>query len=142
MGPLAGVKILELEGSAEPVCRDAAVRHGRGRTASGSRSRSRDRQNGASDPTLRGRQTLVVDSRATRAVGGSEAGRNADALIEGFRPGVMERLGLGPDELLRANPKLIYGRVTGYGSPAVGQAAGHDINYIALSGVLGRPARW
>jgi alpha-methylacyl-CoA racemase len=63
--------------------------------------------------------------------------RNADAVIEGYRPGVMERLGLGPDVLLADNPKLVYGRMTGWGqSGPYAQAAGHDINYIALSGVL------
>ena len=61
----------------------------------------------------------------------------ADGLIEGYRPGVMERLGLGPDELLEANPKLVYGRVTGWGQDGpLAQEAGHDINYIALTGLL------
>ena len=62
----------------------------------------------------------------------------ADALIEGFRPGVMERLGLGPEALLARNPRLVYGRMTGWGqSGPLAHAAGHDINYIALPGVLG-----
>ena len=62
---------------------------------------------------------------------------NADALIEGFRPGVMERLGLGPDVCLARNPKLVYGRMTGWGQEGpLAQAAGHDINYIALTGAL------
>jgi alpha-methylacyl-CoA racemase len=62
---------------------------------------------------------------------------SADAFIEGFRPGVMERLGLGPDECLAANPKLVYGRVTGWGQDGpLAQAAGHDVNYIALTGAL------
>jgi alpha-methylacyl-CoA racemase len=61
----------------------------------------------------------------------------ADALIEGFRPGVMERLGLGPDICLRRNPKLAYGRITGWGQEGpLAQAAGHDLNYIALTGAL------
>jgi alpha-methylacyl-CoA racemase len=61
----------------------------------------------------------------------------ADALIEGFRPGVMERLGLGPTEAMAANPKLVYGRMTGWGQfGPLSQAAGHDINYIALTGAL------
>ncbi|MDQ3572306.1 MAG: CoA transferase [Actinomycetota bacterium] len=66
----------------------------------------------------------------------------ADALIEGFRPGVMERLGLGPDEILGQNPRLVYGRMTGYGQdgPMAG-VAGHDINYISLGGALGAIAR-
>ncbi|MDG5747786.1 CaiB/BaiF CoA-transferase family protein [Qipengyuania sp. XHP0207] len=61
----------------------------------------------------------------------------ADVLIEGFRPGVMERLGLGPDELLQANPRLVYGRMTGWGQEGpLAQAAGHDLNYIAITGAL------
>src|SRR3546814_13752871 len=63
--------------------------------------------------------------------------KSADGIIEGFRPGVMERLGLGPDVLLADNAKLVYGRMTGWGQfGPYSQAAGHDINYIALSGVL------
>jgi alpha-methylacyl-CoA racemase len=62
----------------------------------------------------------------------------ADALIEGFRPGVTERLGIGPDECLARNPRLIYGRMTGYGQDGpMAQAVGHDLNYIAQAGVLG-----
>jgi alpha-methylacyl-CoA racemase len=61
----------------------------------------------------------------------------ADGLVEGFRPGVMERLGLGPDVLIGANPRLVYGRMTGWGQEGpLAQAAGHDINYLALSGAL------
>src|SRR3546814_11405853 len=62
---------------------------------------------------------------------------SADALIEGFRPGVMERLGLGPDVALARNPKLVYGRMTGWGQEGpYAPTAGHDINYIALAGAL------
>ncbi|MGS1106191.1 CaiB/BaiF CoA transferase family protein [Achromobacter anxifer] len=61
----------------------------------------------------------------------------ADALLEGFRPGVMERLGLGPDECLARNPRLVYGRMTGWGQDGpLAQAAGHDLNYIAITGAL------
>lgn len=66
----------------------------------------------------------------------------ADALIEGFRPGVMERLGLGPGELLARNERLVYGRMTGYGQDGpLAERAGHDINYISIAGVLGAIAR-
>jgi alpha-methylacyl-CoA racemase len=66
----------------------------------------------------------------------------ADALIEGYRPGVMERLGLGPADCARRNPKLVYGRMTGWGQEGpYAQAAGHDINYIALAGTLGHIGR-
>jgi alpha-methylacyl-CoA racemase len=67
---------------------------------------------------------------------------SADAFIEGFRPGVMERLGLGPDEALARNPRLVYGRMTGYGQDGpLSHAAGHDINYISIAGALGASAR-
>jgi alpha-methylacyl-CoA racemase len=98
---------------------------------------------GASDPSLRGRQLIDVDlkSEAGHEATLALAGR-ADALIEGFRPGVMERLGLGPDDLFARNPRLVYGRMTGYGQdgPMAG-SAGHDINYISLAGVLGATQR-
>jgi len=62
---------------------------------------------------------------------------DADALIEGYRPGVTEKLGIGPDECLKVNPRLVYGRITGWGQDGpLSQAAGHDINYIALAGAL------
>jgi alpha-methylacyl-CoA racemase len=86
----------------------------------------------------RGRRSLVLDLK-------NPAGREtalrlaekADALIEGFRPGVMERLGLGPDVALARNPRLVYGRMTGWGQTGpYAQRAGHDINYVALSGAL------
>ena len=67
---------------------------------------------------------------------------SADALLEGFRPGVMERLGLGPEDCARANPRLVYGRMTGWGQDGpMASRAGHDINYVALSGVLGMLGR-
>jgi alpha-methylacyl-CoA racemase len=66
----------------------------------------------------------------------------ADGLIEGFRPGVMERLGLGPDDVLARNPRLVYGRMTGYGQDGpLASVAGHDINYISIAGVLGAMRR-
>lgn len=90
------------------------------------------------DILARGRQSIAVDMK-------SEAGREivlklaakADALIEGFRPGVIERLGIGPDILFKANPKLVIGRMTGFGQDGPwAPRAGHDIDYIALSGAL------
>ncbi len=86
----------------------------------------------------RGRRSLSLDvkSEAGRAIVRRLAAK-ADALIEGFRPGVMERLGLGPDELAKINPKLVFGRMTGFGQDGpLAPRAGHDINYIALAGVL------
>jgi alpha-methylacyl-CoA racemase len=86
----------------------------------------------------RGRRSIAIDLKLPE--GRAAAMRlveKADALLEGFRPGVMERLGLGPDECLKRNPRLVYGRMTGWGQDGpLAHAAGHDINYIALSGVL------
>src|SRR5579884_1148769 len=90
------------------------------------------------DLLLRGRRAVPIDLK-------SEDGKalalrlvaRADALIEGFRPGVMERLGLGPEECLKCNPRLVYGRITGWGQQGpLSRAAGHDLNYIALTGAL------
>ena len=143
-GPLAGIRVLEVGGigpnplagmlladmGADIIRIDRQVGGGFG-------------QAGPSDPSLRGRQTLAVDlkSEAGRAFALALAER-ADVLIEGFRPGVMERLGLGPDTLLERNPRLVYGRVTGFGQDGpLAAIPGHDINYIALSGVLGASQR-
>jgi alpha-methylacyl-CoA racemase len=86
----------------------------------------------------RGRRSVALDLKrpeATAAV--LRMVEKADALIEGFRPGVMERLGLGPEICLARNPRLVYGRMTGWGQEGpLAQAAGHDINYIALAGAL------
>jgi alpha-methylacyl-CoA racemase len=84
------------------------------------------------------RKSIVVDVKKPGAVAViRDLCRGADGLIEGYRPGVMERLGLGPDVLLADNPKLVYGRMTGWGQTGpMSQAAGHDLNYISLSGAL------
>lgn len=90
------------------------------------------------DPSLRGKQSIALNLK-------SEAGQEAffrliegaDALLEGYRPGVTERLGIGPDDCLARNSKLVYGRMTGWGQEGpLAQAAGHDINYVALTGAL------
>ncbi|WNC73618.1 CaiB/BaiF CoA-transferase family protein [Thalassotalea psychrophila] len=99
---------------------------------------------GSTDILKRGKRSIAVDLKSAE---GKELVlklvAKADGLIEGMRPGVMERLGLGPDECLKANPALIYGRMTGWGQTGpMSQAAGHDLNYIGLSGALwyaGRP---
>ena len=90
------------------------------------------------DVVLRGRRSLVLDLKNPAAIEAvKRMSLQADALIEGFRPGVMERLGLGPETLLEANPRLIYGRMTGWGQAGpLAKRAGHDINYIALTGSL------
>jgi alpha-methylacyl-CoA racemase len=90
------------------------------------------------DPLDRGRAVVALDLKQPEAVSAALdlAGR-ADVLVEGFRPGVMERLGLGPDACLERNPRLVYGRMTGWGQDGpLARRAGHDINYLALSGAL------
>jgi alpha-methylacyl-CoA racemase len=86
----------------------------------------------------RGRTVVELDLKDPKQIEQAvELLGNADALIEGFRPGVMERLGLGPDVVLKRNPRLVYGRMTGWGQEGpLAQAAGHDINYIAITGAL------
>ena len=89
-------------------------------------------------PLRRGKRIVVLDLKRPEAVGEAMALiEAADALIEGNRPGVMERLGLGPADCAKRNPRLVYGRMTGWGQDGpLSQAAGHDLNYLALSGVL------
>jgi alpha-methylacyl-CoA racemase len=90
------------------------------------------------DVMLRGKRSVTLDMKSADGAAAALALiARADALIEGFRPGVMERLGVGPAEALTANPRLVYGRMTGWGQEGpLAPRAGHDINYIALSGIL------
>lgn len=136
MGPLKGVKIIEFAGIGPgPFCgmmlsdMGADVirvdRPGRKKVA-------------AKDGLSRGRQSIVVDLKSSKGVDlALHLIEAADGLIEGYRPGVMERLGLAPETCFVRNSKLIYGRMTGWGqSGPLAHAAGHDPNYIALAGVL------
>lgn len=90
------------------------------------------------DPLARNRKSLACNLKDPAAIDAvKKLVATADGFIEGFRPGVTERLGLGPDELLAVNPKLVYGRMTGWGQDGpLARAAGHDINYVALTGML------
>jgi alpha-methylacyl-CoA racemase len=90
------------------------------------------------DVTSRGRRSVAVDLKSPDGVAACVAlAGKADVLLEGFRPGVMERLGLGPDVLLKQNARLVYARMTGWGQTGtLANAAGHDLNYIALTGGL------
>ncbi len=94
--------------------------------------------NGNFDILSRGRQTLTIDlKKPDGALLALKMIEKADALIEGFRPGVMEKLGLGPEKCLKKNPKLVYGRMTGWGQEGpLSKFAGHDINYLSLTGAL------
>ncbi|HMO28062.1 CaiB/BaiF CoA-transferase family protein [Enterovirga sp.] len=148
-GPLAGIRIVEMAGlgpaplaaqlladlGAEVICVDRAA----GATGKACEA-------GAADPTeisRRNKRSIALDLKKPEA---AEACRGliarADVLIEGFRPGVMERLGFGPDDICAAHPRLVYARMTGWGQdgPWAG-SAGHDINYISLSGALNAVGR-
>ena len=141
MGPLVGVRILEFEAIGPvPFCGMLLADMGADVLLVDRPEDPRlgfDRER-SSDVMLRGRRSIALD---LKTAGGGAAARalaeRADAVIEGFRPGVMERLGLGPDALLAANPRLVYGRMTGWGQDGpLSRRAGHDIDYIALSGAL------
>jgi crotonobetainyl-CoA:carnitine CoA-transferase CaiB-like acyl-CoA transferase len=141
VGPLAGIKVVELAGIGPgPMC--AMLLADLGATVLRI-DRPGPQDLGVARPLrydllLRGRRSLAVDLK--RPEGKALALRlveRADALIEGFRPGVTERLGLGPEDCLARNPRLVYGRVTGWGQEGpLAHAAGHDINYISLVGAL------
>ena len=141
MGPLAGVKIVEFTGIG-PAPMAAMMLADMGATVLRiDRTKAADLGIPMAEQhefTHRSRSVLNLDLKQPAAVGAAlQLIDGADALIEGFRPGVMERLGLGPEVCLRRNPKLAYGRVTGWGQDGpLSQAAGHDLNYIALTGAL------
>ena len=135
-GPLSGVKIVEFAGIGPgPFC-------GMLLSDLGADVVRIDRKGGGRgskfDVTARGRRSVALDLKTPEAVEAClTLMERADAAFEGFRPGVMERLGLGPEVALKRNPKLVYGRMTGWGQfGPLAQAAGHDINYIALTGAL------
>ena len=145
MGPLQGVKVVEIASIgpgpfAAMMLADMGadvIRLERGGAAGGGLGA------GSWNVMHRGRPSVGVDLK-------SDEGRelvlrlceSADALVEGFRPGVMERLGLGPDEAMGRNPRLVYGRMTGYGQDGpMANVAGHDMNYISIAGALGAMAR-
>ena len=144
MGPLEGIRIVELAGIGPgPFCAMLLSDMGAevvrvDRTAIGGQDTDRDGNDARFNLLSRGRRNIAVDLKNPAGVAATlRLIDQADALIEGFRPGVMERLGLGPEICLPRNPKLVYGRMTGWGQDGpIAHVAGHDINYIALSGVL------
>lgn len=137
MGPLANLKIVEFAGIGPgPMCGMLLADLGADVLRI---ERIRARQIRLRSPILnRSRRSVALDLKKPEGVEAAlKLLDKADALIEGFRPGVMERLGLGPDICLARNPKLVYGRMTGWGQDGpLAHAAGHDINYIALTGAL------
>ena len=138
MGPLTGTKIVEFAGlgpgpfcgmiladmGAEVIVIDRIENYGKEKT---------------NDLASRGKKSIAIDLKNPNSKElVNELIKNADAVLEGLRPGKMENLGFGPDDLLKINPKLIYGRMTGWGQTgSFASEAGHDINYIALTGALG-----
>jgi len=144
-GPLTGLKVIELAGlgpapHACMVLADLGADVVRVERASG----RWDVSDPARDPLLRGRRSFTADLKDGDDVARvRRLAEVADVLVEGFRPGVTERLGLGPQDCLARNPRLVYARMTGWGQsgPMAGQV-GHDLNYIGLTGTLaaiGRP---
>ncbi len=155
MGPLSGVRVVEVASigpgpftamlladmGADVVRVDRVP--GSGDRVPGSGDHAQTQADPAVDVLARGRRSVAVDLKhpegvatVVRLVAG------ADVLLEGFRPGVMERLGLGPDECLAANPRLVYGRMTGWGQEGpLAPSPGHDINFIAVAGALAGIAR-
>ena len=142
MGPLAGLKVIEMQGlGPAPFC-------GMMLGDMGADVVRIDRPVSAHTPLMderkdvmqRNKRSLVLDLKNPAGVELLlELVAKSDVLIEGFRPGVMERLGMGPEACLKRNPKLVFGRMTGFGQTGpYAKAAGHDINYAALSGALGQ----
>lgn len=140
-GPLAGIKVLEVAGIGPgPFCgmmlSDMGASVTRLDRAGSVKAEMPDRP--SADVLARGRRSVGVDLKSPDGIETVlKMVEQADVIIEGFRPGVMERLGLGPDVCLARNPKIVYGRMTGWGQEGpMANAAGHDINYIALAGAL------
>jgi alpha-methylacyl-CoA racemase len=139
LGPLAGLKVVELVGLAPaPFAATVLADYGAEVVRVDRVRAGFDVPVFPRDPLSRSRRWIGVDTK-------SPAGRDivlrlvdeADVLVEGYRPGVTERLGLGPSDCLERNPRLVYGRITGWGQDGpMAQTAGHDINYIGLSGAL------
>jgi len=147
-GPLSGVRVIEIAGIGPApftamLLADLGAEVLRIDRKDGSAIMRAMGMDPAKDISNRGRTSAVLDLKhpdATAAL--LDLLPRADMLIEGFRPGVMEGLGLGPQVCLERNPRLIYGRMTGWGQTGpLARAAGHDINYIALSGMLHTVAR-
>ncbi|HEY4943324.1 MAG TPA: CaiB/BaiF CoA-transferase family protein [Rhizomicrobium sp.] len=136
MGPLQGIRVVEFAGIGPGPFAAMLL------SDMGAEVIRIDRKGGRSpaksEVTFRGRKAVALDMKKPEGVEAAlKLIDKADALLEGFRPGVMERLGVGPEICLKRNPKLVYGRMTGWGQTGpLADAAGHDINYIALTGAL------
>ncbi len=141
MGPLKGVRVIEMAGIGPgPFCAMLLADMGAEvlRVDRADAVGGKGERDPRLEPLNRGRRSVALDLKRPVAIASLRRMiGEADVLIEGFRPGVMERMGLGPDICLADNPRLVYGRMTGWGqSGPLAQAAGHDINYIAITGAL------
>ncbi|MDJ0793795.1 MAG: CaiB/BaiF CoA-transferase family protein [Woeseiaceae bacterium] len=137
MGPLAGVRVLEVAAiGASPMT--GMILADMGADVIRVERASQDTPMTRSDPSYRGKRSIALDLKSPQGVDAFlRLAETADVVTEGFRPGVVERLGIGPEECRARNPALVYGRMTGWGQDGpLAQAAGHDINYISLTGVL------
>jgi len=135
-GPLVGLRFVEFAGiGPAPFCAGLLANLG----AEVIRINRADTAGQPTGRLTRGRRSIALDLKRPPDIEACMALLEcADGLLEGFRPGVMERLGLGPDRVLARNPRIVYGRMTGWGQTGpLAHAAGHDINYISLSGALG-----
>ncbi len=145
-GPLSGIKVVEITGIGPgPFCSMMLADLGADvlRIDRSSAVKGEMPAKPPADLLARGRRSVAVDLKHPEGIElVLKLVEKADVITEGFRPGVMERLGLGPDVCLARNPRLVYGRMTGFGQEGpMAQAAGHDINYIALAGVLAHIGR-
>ncbi len=140
MGPLTGIRVLEIAGlGPAPFCGMLLADMGADVIRIDRASAVRlDRNDASTDVLGRGKRSVAVDLKDPDGVAAVlTLAKTADVLIEGFRPGVAERLGIGPQQCHAVNPRLVYGRMTGWGQTGpLAHAAGHDINYVALSGML------
>ena len=137
MGPLKGVKIIEMAGIGPGPFAGMLLADMGAEVISVERKVDKHK-NRLPDCSRRGKRSIAINLKNEEGIATlMQLVEKADVLFEGFRPGVMERLGIGPDVCLARNPKLVYGRMTGWGQTGpLAKAAGHDINYISLSGAL------
>ena len=144
MGPLAGVRVVEVAGIGPgPFCGMVLADLGADVVRIDRPSPPGDPEAARYDILSRGRRSVAVDLKAEGAVDVVlRIVERSDALLEGFRPGVAERLGIGPDVCLERNPRLVYGRMTGWGQDGpLADAAGHDLTYMAVAGALAHIGR-
>ena len=139
MGPLKGIKLIEVGGiGPAPFCAQMLSDMGADVIRVDRKDQTKRDMDAKYDVLYRGRPSIGINLTKPQGVETIlRITEQCDALVEGFRPGVMERMGLGPEICLKRNPKIVYGRMTGWGQEGpISHSSGHDINYIALSGAL------